>query len=60
MSHYEAVSENARWRYDYVEHYRLNERIINDFLANIWGGGYQYFVSVSPAPPVPLDQVARF
>lgn len=39
----ESVSANAKWQYDYIGHYRLNTKIIDDHLTMIWGA-YQYYV----------------
>lgn len=39
----ESVSENASWQYDYIDHYRLDENIIVDFLEQKWGR-YRYYV----------------
>ncbi|KAK0517246.1 hypothetical protein JMJ35_000401 [Cladonia borealis] len=39
----ESVFANAIWRYDYIDHYRLDEAIIGGFLYQKWGG-YKYFV----------------
>lgn len=39
----ESVSANAVWRYDYIDHYRLDENIIDDFLCEKWGN-YKYYV----------------
>lgn len=42
----EKLPANTPWKYDYVPHYNLDERIVNDFLKSIWGN-YKYFVEVS-------------
>lgn len=39
----EPVSANADWQYDYIDHYRLDEKIINGFLGKKWGE-YKYYV----------------
>ena len=39
----EPVSANAVWRYDYIDHYRLDETIIATFLIAKWGK-YKYRV----------------
>ncbi|KAL9125735.1 MAG: hypothetical protein Q9217_005106 [Psora testacea] len=39
----ETFPANSHWRYDYVPHYNLDEKIINNFLKSIWGN-YKYFV----------------
>ena len=39
----EAVPANAVWQYDYIDHYRLDEKIIAGFLKNKWGD-YKYYV----------------
>lgn len=40
----ESVSANAVWRYDYIDHYRLDESIIAAFLNAKWGDCYNYFI----------------
>ena len=40
----ESVSANAAWRYDYIDHYRLDESIIAAFLNAKWGDYYNYYV----------------
>ena len=42
----ESVSANAVWQYDYIDHYRLDEKIIAGFLNEKWGG-YKYYVKAS-------------
>ena len=42
----EHFSASAQWRYDYVEHYNLDEEIISKYLKTIWGN-YKYFVEAS-------------
>ena len=42
----EHISANVQWRYDYVEHYNLDEEIISKYLKTIWGN-YKYFVEAS-------------
>lgn len=39
----DSVAPNASWQYDYIDHYRLDENIINGFLKRKWGA-YKYFV----------------
>lgn len=39
----ESVSANAKWLYDYIDHYRLNENIIDGFLYEKWGK-YKYCI----------------
>lgn len=39
----EPVSANADWQYDYIDHYRLDEKIISGFLGKKWGE-YKYYV----------------
>lgn len=39
----ESVSANANWQYDYIDHYRLDTKIIDEYLYGIWGD-YQYHV----------------
>ena len=48
----ESVSANAKWQYEYIDHYRLDEKIINGFLSKKWGD-YKYYVKVRDchAPP---------
>lgn len=43
----ESVSANAKWQYDYIDHYRLDENIIEGFLNGKWGN-YRYFVQARP------------
>ena len=40
----ESISANAVWRYDYIDHYRLDESIIAAFLNAKWGDYYNYFI----------------
>lgn len=40
----ESVLEAAKWRYDYIDHYRLDEEIIGGFLKRKWGESYKYYV----------------
>ena len=40
----ESVSANAVWQYDYIDHYRLDEKIIGGFLSEKWGKSYRYYV----------------
>ena len=50
----ESVSANAKWQYDYIDHYRLDEKIIGGFLSEKWGKGYRYYVKARgchAAPP---------
>ena len=42
----EKFAADTPWRYDYVPHYNLDEKIINSYLKSIWGN-YKYFVEVS-------------
>lgn len=39
----ESVSPNAVWQYDYIDHYRLDENIIDGFLYEKWGN-YKYCI----------------
>ncbi|KAL8934994.1 MAG: hypothetical protein Q9211_004939 [Gyalolechia sp. 1 TL-2023] len=41
----EPVSPGAKWRYDYIDHYRLDEKIIEDFLTEKWGA-YKFKVTI--------------
>lgn len=50
----ESVSANAAWQYDYIDHYRLDENIIDGFLYEKWGN-YKYCIKArgfhaSPRP----------
>ncbi|KAL8792767.1 MAG: hypothetical protein Q9195_004654 [Heterodermia aff. obscurata] len=42
----EKVAANKQWKYDYIDHYDLNEMIIGGYLREIWGN-YKYFVERS-------------
>ena len=42
----ESVAPNASWQWDYIDHYRLDDTIIDGFLKKIWGE-YMYHVKVS-------------
>jgi hypothetical protein len=46
----ESVSEDANWQYDYIDHYRLDEEIINSFLCRKWGEHYKYYVKARGSP----------
>ncbi|KAL8649188.1 MAG: hypothetical protein Q9210_004552 [Variospora velana] len=37
---------NAVWQYDYIDHYRLDEDIIDRYLKEKWGN-YKYHVKLS-------------
>ncbi|KAI4119137.1 MAG: hypothetical protein LQ338_007320 [Usnochroma carphineum] len=39
----ESISANAVWQYDYIDHYRLSEDIIDNFLREKWGR-FRYYV----------------
>lgn len=41
----EAVTADAKWTHDYIDHYRLDAKIIGEFLYQKWGN-YQYDVKV--------------
>ena len=43
----EKFAATAQWQYEYIPEYNLNEKIIGEFLKEIWGN-YKYFVEVSP------------
>ena len=42
----EAIPANVPWQHDYIEQYRLDQEIINNYLITIWGN-YKYFVEVN-------------
>lgn len=46
----EPVSKDASWRFDYIDHYRLDEEIIKSFLCRKWGECYQYYVKACGFP----------
>lgn len=39
--------ETVQWVYDYIPHYRLNRRIITDFLQSKWSDYDEFFVEAS-------------
>ena len=39
----ESLPPNPVWQWDYIDHYRLDERIIGGFLTEKWGN-YKYYV----------------
>ena len=41
----ESVPADAKWQWDYIDHYHLDEAIIDGFLVRKWGL-YKYFVKV--------------
>ncbi len=47
----EPIPANAVWQYDYVDHYRLDEEIIDKYLREKWGN-YKYHVKVIGSFPV--------
>lgn len=53
----EPVPADAVWAYDYIDHYRLDEKIIGNFLETKWGR-YMYCVKARSAQPTNL-QVGR-
>lgn len=40
----EPLPVNAVWQHDYIDHYRLDAKIIDRFLRRKWGEGYKYSV----------------
>ena len=51
----ESVSANAVWQYDYIDHYRLDEKIIGGFLSEKWGKSYRYYVKARGCHAAPCD-----
>lgn len=41
----ESMPTDAVWQYDYIDHYRLDEDIIDRYLREKWGN-YKYHVKV--------------
>ena len=46
----EPIPEDPNWHYEYIDHYRLDEEIINGFLCRKWGEQYKYFVKARGLP----------
>ena len=46
----ETDPDNAQWVWDEVPHYKLSEKIINDYLLELWEG-YSFFIEVRGSSP---------
>ena len=42
--------DNAQWVWDEVPHYNLSEKIINEYLLELWEG-YKFFIEVRGSSP---------